>query len=175
MADWAGGVYGSPAIAGSRPGALIAGTWAVMQYMGEDGYLKSCKEIVGAAKHIESAIRNEITELRIMGSPLASVIAFKSVDPSVNILAVGDAMSSRGWHLNALANPPGLHIACTRLTVSVVEQFIVELKECVADVKGKPLGQGNMVTLYGLGSSSAVGPSLVKKVADIFLDTLYIA
>lgn len=53
--DWAGGVYGSPSISGSRyvyvgdmsfitggdscsrrPGALIAGTWAVMQYMGEE-------------------------------------------------------------------------------------------------------------------------------------------
>jgi hypothetical protein len=37
-----------------------------------------------------------------------------------------------------------------RLTVGVVEQLITELKECIADVKGKPLGKGNMVTLYGL-------------------------
>lgn len=36
-----------------------------------------------------------------------------------------------------------------RLTVGVVDQLIVELKESVAQVKGKPLGKGNMVTLYG--------------------------
>jgi len=175
MPDWPGGVYGSPSIAGSRPGALIAGTWAVMQYMGENGYLESCRSIVGASKRIEAAVRKEIPELSVMGSPLASVVAFKSVDAAVNIHAVGDAMSARGWHLNALADPPGLHIACTRLTVGVVEQLITELKECIADVKGKPLGKGNMVTLYGLGSSSAVGPTMVGKVASIFLDTLYIA
>lgn len=34
--DWAGGAYGSPSLAGSRPGALIAGTWATLQYMGQE-------------------------------------------------------------------------------------------------------------------------------------------
>ncbi|KAG8821002.1 hypothetical protein FRC17_009949 [Serendipita sp. 399] len=173
--DWAGGVYASPSIAGSRPGAIIAGTWAVMQYMGEDGYLASCKSIMGCAKRVMAAIRSEIPELYVLGNPPASVVAFGSASPKVNIHAVGDAMSSRGWHLNALANPPGLHIACTRLTVGVVEQLIADLKECVAQVKGKPTGKGNMVTLYGLGSSSAVGHTMVAKVASIFLDTMYIA
>ncbi|KAG8788586.1 hypothetical protein FRC20_008180 [Serendipita sp. 405] len=173
--DWAGGVYASPSIAGSRPGAIIAGTWAVMQYMGEDGYLASCKSIMGCAKRIMAAIRSEIPELYVLGNPPASVVAFGSASPNVNVHAVGDAMSSRGWHLNALVNPPGLHIACTRLTVGVVEQFIADLKECVEQVKGKPTGKGNMVTLYGLGSSSAVGHTMVAKVASIFLDTMYIA
>ncbi|KAG8838417.1 hypothetical protein FRC18_004697 [Serendipita sp. 400] len=111
--DWAGGVYASPSIAGSRPGAIIAGTWAVMQYMGEDGYLASCKSIMGCAKRIMAAIRSEIPELYVLGNPPASVVAFGSASPNVNVHAVGDAMSSKGWHLNALVNPPGLHIACT--------------------------------------------------------------
>jgi sphinganine-1-phosphate aldolase len=34
--DWSGGVYASPSMSGSRPGALIAGTWAAMQYMGSE-------------------------------------------------------------------------------------------------------------------------------------------
>jgi hypothetical protein len=33
-ANWSGGVYASPSIAGSRPGSLIAGAWATMHYMG---------------------------------------------------------------------------------------------------------------------------------------------
>lgn len=167
------------------------------------GYLESCRSIVGAAKRIEAAVRSEIPELSIMGSPLASVVAFKSADAAVNIHAVGDAMSARGWHLNALTDPPGLHIACTvrsvsfspkadpcdprtpcfsflllftspshaelpscfkRLTVGVVEQLITELKECIADVKGKPLGKGNMVTLYGLCPRA-----LIMKTADTYI------
>jgi len=33
---WPGGVYASPSMAGSRPGAILAGTWAVMQAMGQE-------------------------------------------------------------------------------------------------------------------------------------------
>jgi sphinganine-1-phosphate aldolase len=94
------------------------------------------------------------------------VVAFGSRVPSLNILEVGDKMSKKGWHLNALQNPPGLHIACTvrnvclviaagfdgrfqRLTVSRVDDFIRDLKDAVSDSNGSPAGKGTMVTLYG--------------------------
>ena len=35
--DWSGGLYGSPTIMGSRPGALIATAWAALMYTGQDG------------------------------------------------------------------------------------------------------------------------------------------
>lgn len=34
ITDWPGGVYASPSLAGSRPGALLAGSWAVMNHIG---------------------------------------------------------------------------------------------------------------------------------------------
>ncbi|UZJ53810.1 hypothetical protein CBS101457_003130 [Exobasidium rhododendri] len=171
--DWAGGVYASPSIAGSRPGALIAGTWAALMTMGEDGYTESCREIVGAAKHIEIGIKKDIPQLRIMGRPMVSVVSFASAG-TVNIYEVGDRMSSKGWHLNGLATePPAIHIACTKLTVPVVDEFLTDLKASVLEAKTRG-PQGTMAQLYGLGSSSAVGPSLVKEIAARFLDTLYI-
>jgi len=171
---WPGGVYGSPGMAGSRPGALIAGTWAAMHYMGEDGYTASCKSIVTCARTIAKAIRTEIKELYVLGDPPASVVAFGSKHPGVNILLVGDRMSKRGWHLNALQKPAGLHIACTRLTVPVVDTFIADLKDCIKDVLADPVdGRGDMMVLYGLGNSSVVGPAMVEKVAAMFLDALY--
>lgn len=52
--------------------------------------------------------------------------------------------------MNALANPPGVHIACTRLTVQVVDQFCEDLKDCVEQVKaGGGAGKGTMITIYG--------------------------
>jgi sphinganine-1-phosphate aldolase len=80
---------------------------------GGSGYIQSCKEIVGAAKKIQAAITQEIPELYVLGNPLASVVAFGSRSPIVNVMEVGDAMSTKGWHLNALSNPPAVHIACT--------------------------------------------------------------
>jgi sphinganine-1-phosphate aldolase len=171
--DWSGGVYASPGLAGSRSGALIAGTWAAMHYMGEEGYISSCRDIVGSAKAIREAIQNLFPELYVLGKPQASVVAFGSRAPSLNILEVGDIMSKKGWHLNALQNPPGVHIACTRLTVSRVDDFIRDLKDAVWDAKGCPEGKGNMVTLYGLGNSSAIGPEMVGAIVTAFLDALY--
>jgi sphinganine-1-phosphate aldolase len=171
--DWAGGVYASPSIAGSRPGALIAGTWAALMTMGEDGYTQSCKEIVGAARAIERGIKKDLPQLRVLGRPLVSVVSFASAG-NVNIYEIGDRMSSKGWHLNALATePPAIHIACTKLTVPIVDEFVRDLKTCVKESKTRG-PQGTMAALYGLGSSSAVGPSLVKEIAARFLDTLYL-
>lgn len=84
-----------------------------MQYMGHDGYLKSCKDIVTTARSIVKGVKIAIPELYVVGSPPASCVAFASKHPKVNVLEVGDAMATRGWHLNAMSNPPGIHIACT--------------------------------------------------------------
>ncbi|KAJ7899067.1 pyridoxal phosphate-dependent transferase [Mycena leptocephala] len=170
---WSGGVYASPSLSGSRPGALIAGTWAAMQYMGSNGYLESCRSIVTCARTIADTIVSSIPELYILGSPPASVVAFGSKHPKVNVLEVGDKMSQRGWHLNALTGPAAVHIACTRLTVDRVDVFIADLKDSVREAKVLPSGKGTMVAVYGLGNSSAVGPAMVGQLATAFLDTLY--
>ncbi|KAJ7594522.1 pyridoxal phosphate-dependent transferase [Mycena floridula] len=171
--DWAGGVYASPSLSGSRPGALIAGTWAALHYMGSSGYLESCRSIVTCTRTIADTITSSIPELFVLGSPPSSVVAFGSKHPKVNVLEVGDAMSRRGWHLNALSNPAAVHIACTRLTVAMMDNFIADLKDCVKEAMMSPTGKGTMVAVYGLGNSSAVGPSMVGKLATTFLDTLY--
>lgn len=78
--DWSGGVYASPNIAGSRPGALIAGCWASLMNMGESGYIDTCHKIVGAAKRIEDSIRDSPklrNSLRVIGKPMVSVVAFR--------------------------------------------------------------------------------------------------
>ncbi|KAG5643381.1 hypothetical protein DXG03_000995 [Asterophora parasitica] len=170
---WSGGVYGSPSLSGSRPGALIAGTWAVMQYMGDEGYLESCRSIVTSTRTIANTITSSIPELYVLGSPPASVVAFASKHPKVNVLEVGDLMAKRGWHLNAISGPPAVHIACTRLTLAMVDTFIADLKDAVREAKVAPFGKGTMVALYGLGQSSAVGPSMVGQLATAFLDALY--
>lgn len=84
-----------------------------MAHKQSSGYLNSCLTIVNAARAIANTITKSIPELYILGSPPASVIAFASKHPEVNILEVGDAMSKKGWHLNALADPAAVHIACT--------------------------------------------------------------
>ncbi|GAA5867377.1 hypothetical protein JCM8547_003325 [Rhodosporidiobolus lusitaniae] len=188
LTSWPGGVYATPTLAGSRPGAVLAGTYASLLHLGHSGYLSSCLSIVGAAKKLVAAIRADFPELYVLGDPLVSVVAFGSRDEKevgrereggvgrgrVSIYEVGDHLSRLGWHLNALQHPPALHIACTRLTVPAVEDFLRDLRRAVDEVKGEEgKGTGSMVMLYGLGSSSAVGPGLVGQMASRYIDVMY--
>jgi glutamate/tyrosine decarboxylase-like PLP-dependent enzyme len=64
--EWPGGLYFSPTIAGSRPGALSAACWAAMLSIGEDGYLRLTKAIIETADYIRKGILS-IPELEING------------------------------------------------------------------------------------------------------------
>ncbi|KAG8530977.1 uncharacterized protein KY384_004334 [Bacidia gigantensis] len=182
---WSGGVYASPSMAGSRPGALIAGCWASLMSQGESGYSEACSKIVGAAKKIETAIReNPILhdDLSIIGRPLVSVVAFTS--KSLNIYDLADAMSAKGWHLNALQNPPGIHVAVTLPIVAAVDQLIADIVAVVEEEKeqervriaeGKKAhggAKGDAAALYGV-AGSIPDKTVVVQLAGGFLDTLY--
>ena len=180
--DWSGGVYASPSMAGSRPGALIAGCWASLMKMGEDGYLNTCLQIVGAAKKIEERIRTSDAlrhSLSVIGKPMVSVVAFRAntaqKDPfyKVDIYDIADAMSSRGWHLNALQDPPAMHIAVTIPIVAAVDDLLKDLEEVVEAVRGNPTEKkGDAAALYGV-AGAIPDKSIVTELATGFLDTLY--
>ncbi|PWZ02071.1 putative sphingosine-1-phosphate lyase [Testicularia cyperi] len=130
--DWPGGVYATPTLSGSRPGSLIAGTWAAMMKLGDSGYTQSCRDIVGAAKQLAQQIESEIPELFVLGKPLVSVVAFGSASPNISIYDVGDHMSKSGWHMNGLGGDiPAIHIAVTRLTIPVIQDLVADLKNAI--------------------------------------------
>ena len=102
--DWSGGIYVSPTFAGSRPGSLVALTWATLNHYGLEGYLKATKAIMETRDYIYEELL-KIKNIYVMAKPDVSVIAFNSHD--LNILNVYDKMSEIGWHLNAIQNPTG--------------------------------------------------------------------
>lgn len=184
-ADWSGGVYASPGIAGSRPGSLIAACWASLMAQGENGYISACHSIIGAAKKFESTIRDDPafnTDLAILGYPSVSVVALTS--PTLNIYDIADAMSHKGWSLNALQNPPGLHVAFTLPLVAALDRLLDDLKSVLKDAKElerervlegkstKGAARGDAAALYGV-AGSLPNKSVVVQLAGGFLDTLY--
>ncbi len=46
--DWNGGIYASPSITGTRPGGTFASAWAVMNYLGEEGYMNMARQVMDA-------------------------------------------------------------------------------------------------------------------------------
>ncbi len=151
VADWPGGLYFSPTLAGSRPGALSGACWAAMLSLGEAGYLEATRAILTAAALIKQGIRH-LPELEILGDPLW-VIAFAS--PTLNIYQVMERLAERGWSLNGLHRPPAVHLCVTlrHTQPGVAVRFLADLEASVRDVKAAPNARGSLAPVYGLAGS----------------------
>ena len=184
-ADWPGGVYASAGLAGSRPGSLIAATWATLVHYGENGYREACAQIVGARARLQQAVREReglAGDLLVVGEPQGSVVAFRS--ERLNVYEVADGMTARGWHLNALQAPPAVHVAVTLPMVPAIDQLVEDLVGVVVEVrdrakeqgsangKGKGPPGGDATALYGV-AGSLPDKSVVVQLAEAYLDTLY--
>ncbi len=166
--EWPGGLYLSPSMTGTRPGGAIAAAWAILHYLGEDGYLAKVKQILDTTQRLQEGIA-AIPGMKILGRPHGSVFAWNS--DSVDVYQLGDAMEAKGWKLDRQQKPPALHCMVTPAHAPVVDAFLSDLRTCVACLKaGEPAPEGS-AALYGM-----VG-TVPKETADgfliDFLDGLY--
>ncbi len=170
--EWPGGLYASPTLPGSRPGALSVAGWAAMVSIGRQGYLECARQIMETAKQIRKGIE-QMPELKLMGEPLF-LIAFTSAQEKPDIYQVLDQMAQRGWRLNALQRPPGVHIAVTirHAQPSVAEAFLNDLRVALDYVKAHPDEKGEMAPIYGMANSLPFR-GVVDEVLRRYLDALY--
>ncbi|KAJ7278572.1 hypothetical protein O6H91_Y384800 [Diphasiastrum complanatum] len=122
-------------MAGSRAGGLIAGAWAAMMSVGEEGYLEATKKLMETSKSIIKGI-SAISGLFVLGKPDMTVIAFGSHE--LDIFKVNDVMTKKGWTLSPLQKPSSLHICVTLQHVGVADQFLYDLSTSVAMVQKNP-------------------------------------
>lgn len=126
--DWPGGLYGSFSMAGARPAAPIAAAWAIMRYLGEEGYLRLAADLLATTEKIRSAI-DATDGLRVIGEPVMSVFSFTA--DGLDIGAIGDVMDDRGWNLDRQTPPDALHMMLSPKHGSVADRFIEDLREAV--------------------------------------------
>ncbi|XP_018354616.1 PREDICTED: sphingosine-1-phosphate lyase isoform X1 [Trachymyrmex septentrionalis] len=170
--DWPGGIYGSPTISGSRAGGIIATCWATLLYYGFDEYVESTKKIIETTRYIERKLR-EMDGIFIFGTPATSVIAIGSND--FHIYRLSETLNSKGWSLNPLQFPCGIHICVTHVHTEpgVADQFLEDVNSALeiimqdrnVPVKGK-------LAMYGM-SQNIPDRSVVSEITKSFLDSMY--
>lgn len=130
--DWPGGIYPSPTMTGSRPGGPVAAAWALMNFLGEEGYLHITDVVMKAAKHIQAGV-DAIPGLQVLSDPEMSVFAIAS--DRLDIYEVADELELRGWHLDRQHFPKCLHVTVNYVHAAVADEFLSDLAACAALVR----------------------------------------
>jgi glutamate/tyrosine decarboxylase-like PLP-dependent enzyme len=169
--DWPGGVFASPALLGTRPGGAYAAAWAAVQANGRKGYMALANRAMDAANQLKEGIR-AIGGLEIIGEPQASLFAYRSTSPQLNIYAVGDEMERKGWLVDRLQRPDALHAMVTAGHDRVVGQYLADLKDAVSTALAHPeLGETGQAATYGMISHIPLRGMVRKQVADMFANS----
>jgi glutamate/tyrosine decarboxylase-like PLP-dependent enzyme len=143
--DWLGGTYGSPSMPGTRPAGPLAAAWAVVHFLGADGYTELARRSHDAAVAFMQGV-DAIDGLRVMGAPDATLFAVEG--DGVDVFAVGDVLHRRGgWVLDRQTPPDNLHATVHAGHAGVVEDLLADLAAAVAEVGSTHAG--DRATTYG--------------------------
>lgn len=109
--NWLGGMYGSSGMLGTKSGGSMASAWAVMHYLGEDGYLRLTREAREATLQLAEIV-NASDDYQLRAQPQTTLVCFGAKDPGrLNVFAVADELWRLGWYVDRQSPPDSLH--CT--------------------------------------------------------------
>lgn len=166
--DWPGGVFASPALLGTRPGGAYAAAWAALQFFGKSGYRELARRTTDAFMRLRAGI-DAIPELRVFGDPQGPLLSYGAKEKGFGIYAVGDQLEARGWQINRLQFPEGLHAMVTAKHVESVDAFLEDLRSAVMKVKTDPsLARTGHAATYGLMANVPLRGMVKRRVLDVF-------
>ena len=133
--NWLGGLYGSPSMAGTRPGGPIAAGWAVLHHLGQDGYLRLAEDAWQAAGALRAAI-GATPGIALRGAPDATVLAFgDDGSGTVDTFALGDALAERGgWYFDRQTPPDSLHATVHAGHLAAIGELCADLADAAAEL-----------------------------------------
>jgi glutamate/tyrosine decarboxylase-like PLP-dependent enzyme len=136
---WPRGKYSTPAMLGSAPAGSIATAWALMQYLGHDGYLKATRETMDATMQLIAGI-NAIDGLKCL-EPIgeSNLFTFVSTHADIDIRAVADVLLAKGWWRGVMQEPVGIQQGVTAGHLPYVDEYLREVQQAVSRVRSEKL------------------------------------
>ncbi len=126
---WPNGRFATATLVGTRPGGGVAAAWAVLNFLGRDGYLAIAERLLAMRDAYVAGIE-AIPGLRVFGAPDLSILSFGDSERDMNAVAAG--MAKRNWIPGMVRKPPGLHMMMSLLHEPVRATYLADLTEAVA-------------------------------------------
>ena len=129
--NWTGGTYGSSGVLGTKSGGPIAAAWAVMQHLGDDGYMRLTSDARRATVRLRSRL-DAIDGIEVLGPTPVTLIAFRCTE--VDTFAVADVVAREGWYCDRQGPPDSLHCTVHAGHVDTVDAFADAIAAAVDEV-----------------------------------------
>ncbi len=130
--QWLGGIYASSGMLGTKSGGAIAAAWAVMHFLGDDGYLRLTRSARVATEKLAQHITTH-PHLSLLAHPDALLLSFVANEPTrLNVYAVADEMWKRGWYIDRQEPPQSLHCTVNAVHETVIDDMLADLDSCVS-------------------------------------------
>lgn len=133
-ADWPGYTMLNATLQSTRSGGPVAGAWAVVQAIGDAGYLDLARRALAATDAVVAAV-GQTPGLRLVAEPDSTLVAF-TTDETCDPFTVVDEMHERGWYvqpqLSHRGHPASVHLSISAATLDHVDELRTALRESVA-------------------------------------------
>jgi glutamate/tyrosine decarboxylase-like PLP-dependent enzyme len=133
-AAWPGYTMLNQTTQSTRSGGPIAGTWAVVTTIGDEGYLRLAGEVFEAVDRIVAAVEAE-PALRVVVPPDSTLVTL-ATDATCDPFTLTDELVSRGWYVQpqlAFAGQPAtIHLSVSAATLRHLDDFTTALRSSVA-------------------------------------------
>ena len=136
-AAWPGYTMLNSTMQSTKSGGPLAGAWAVVSTIGEEGYLALTEKVLDGVARIVSGV-GSIPALRVVVPPDSTLIAL-AADETCDVFTVTDQMTLAGWYVQPQLSfggsphswPPTIHLSLSAATADHVEEFIDALGNAV--------------------------------------------
>jgi glutamate/tyrosine decarboxylase-like PLP-dependent enzyme len=143
--DWPGSAYITQAFTGSRPVGPVAAAWAVLNYLGEEGYLRLARSAMRNKERLLEGLA-EIPGLRPRHSDLV-LAYYESTDPAVPVQQIVGGLNQLGWPSFGMQRPPLVQLAVDPLPEdgSLIDRYLTDLAHVVGKIRsGETVQAGDL-------------------------------
>jgi glutamate/tyrosine decarboxylase-like PLP-dependent enzyme len=172
-ANWTGYTIVNPTVQSTKSAGPVAAAWAVLHFIGDDGYLEIARQVLDATRRIAAGIR-AIPGLCLLGEPDMNLVAF-TTDDDTSVFHLVDEMKTRGWYVQPQLgfgpSKENVHLSINPASVRWVDALLDDLRACVAVARGLPAeGAAIREAMRGLDLASLPPEALGALLASAGVD-----
>ena len=129
---WPSGRFVTTTMVGTRPAGGVAAAWAMIRYLGAEGYRALAAELMAGMDQYREGL-TAIDGLQVVGRPDLAVIAFTSHE--VDMMRVAGKLSAKGWLPGLIRKPVGIHRMMSMLHTASNDRFLADLRDAVGSIR----------------------------------------